>query len=87
MCCCYNFRKKALYRLLVNIAPNLSRLEVYHGFLFEQELIIPFKYRELIEDGDTGLYVVSYMKVIARVSAGLSLSTYDEYFLWYVPPE
>lgn len=43
MCCCYHLRETACDRLLVRIPLNFVRLEVCHGFRFEQKSIFYYK--------------------------------------------
>lgn len=49
--------------------------------------IFSYKLRALANDESMGLWVVAYMERVVHVCVALLLSTYDEYFLFYVPPK
>lgn len=67
--------------------PNFARLEVFHGFRFDQEPIFSYKSPALIDDGDKSLWMVAYTERVVHACEALLLSAYDEYWLWYVPPD
>lgn len=85
--CCYNLTEQARDRLFPLIPPLWSRLATCHGFRVEQEPIFSYKSGALVEDPQSGLWVVAITERVTRVCAALLVAAYAEYRLWYVPPD
>lgn len=83
--CCYNLTETAHDRVSVGISAIFAHLEVCHGFNCEQEPIFSYKLRVLIEDRESGLWVVAYTEHVLRVCVALLMAVYSDYRLWYVP--
>ena len=85
--CAYGLTESARDRLLVRILSSYKDLEVPQEFRFEQEPVFSYKSSLLISDRGTGLWVVAYTERVVRVCAAVLYAAYDEYVLWYVPPD
>lgn len=58
-----------------------------HGFKCEQEPILSYKSRTLINYRESGLWVIAYPELVLRFCATILMAAYVEYRLWYVPPD
>ena len=59
-CCAYNITEVARHWLLVRILDCYCSLEVPQGFLFEQEPLLSYCARALIDEGQSAFWVVDY---------------------------
>ena len=82
-CCAYNMTEVARDRLLARIPASYSELEVPQGFLFEQEPLFSYCARALIDDEQSGLWVVAYTERVVRICSALLMTAYSQYRLWY----
>jgi len=84
--CVWNLREHARDRLAVKIPESYAELAMPHGFRFEMEPLFSYKSGALIQDRDSGLWVVAYTERVVRICSGLLFDVYDTYRLWWVPP-
>jgi len=84
--CMWNLREHARDRLGVKVPDNYAQLAMPHGFRFEMEPLFSYKSGALIQDRDSGLWVVAYTERVVRICSGLLYDVYDTYRLWWVPP-
>ena len=73
-------------RLLARIPACYSSLEVPQGFLFEQEPLLSYCARALIDDGQSGLWLIAYTERVVRICSALLMRAYSQYLLWYLSP-
>lgn len=62
-------------------------LQACHGFSFEKEPFFSYKFRAMITNPVSRLWVVAYTKRVLRICAAVLMPVYEEYQLWYVTPD
>lgn len=63
-----------------------QRLETLQGFHFEMETIISYKAQSMLENTQSELWFVAVTKSLLHFVAALLYEVYDEYHLWWLPP-
>lgn len=83
----YNMTEVTRDRYFAKIPEQWSRLATCHRFRYEQDPVFSYKSSELAREQTSGYWVVEITDRVVRVCAGLLVTAYVEYRLWYLPPD
>lgn len=84
---CYNLKDGALSRMFLQTVVEFDALRICYGMKVKQELFFSYMARALIDDDQSGQWVVAYMERVICTFSGVLPTAYEQYELWYVIPD
>lgn len=78
---CYNITKRVHDRMFVRIPVEFDALRICHGMKVEQGPVFSYKYRALINDHQSIVWVVAYTERVVCTCALMLSAAYEQYKL------